>query len=161
MIRTATLNDAEQLCVIYNHYILNSVATFEETPISVVEMAERIRSTKATLPWLVFEKNNIIIGYAYASTWKNRSAYKHTAESTVYLQAQQTAKGVGTQLYKALIDLLLQQNYCAIIGGISLPNKASIALHEKLGFVKVAHFKKVGFKFKQWVDVGYWELLKQ
>lgn len=159
MIRHVQRKDAEVICSIYNHYIRNSVITFEEGPVSINEMQERIDLATDELPWLVFEEKGRIQGYAYASKWKGRCAYRFSVESTVYLSIESKGKGIGYQLYKALIDRLANLSYHSIIGGIALPNPASVALHEKLGFEKVAHFREVGWKMDRWVDVGYWELL--
>ena len=159
MIRKVTLEDAGEISEIYNHYILNSIATFETIAIGVEEMQNRIRLVQQNFPWLVFESDGEILGYAYATEWKARRAYKRTVESTVYLRQDAFNKGIGTKLYKALLKELKKMKVHAVIGGISLPNDASIALHEKFKFEKVAHFKEVGFKFNKWIDVGYWELL--
>jgi L-amino acid N-acyltransferase YncA len=159
MIRAVKLEDAREIAEIYNYYILNSCVTFEELALSTEEMQVRIEAGSSKFPWLVFEKNNEIHGYAYASAWKPRSAYKHTVESTVYLKKEATKNGIGSLLYTALISQLTDLGFHAIIGGISLPNEASVALHEKFGFEKIAQFKEVGYKFQKWIDVGYWELL--
>lgn len=161
MIREVQNSDAEAICSIYNHYIQNSVVTFEMEPISVPEMQERMKLASKELPWLVFEEKGSILGYANASKWKGRCAYRFSVESTVYLSQDSVGKGIGTQLYKALIDRLANLSYHSIIGGIALPNSASVALHERLGFKKVAHFKEVGWKMGRWIDVGYWELIVQ
>ena len=159
MIRAVKLVDAREIAEIYNYYILNSCVTFEELALSTEEMRVRIEACSSKFPWLVFEKDQEIIGYAYASAWKPRSAYKLTVESTVYLKKEATKNGIGSLLYAALISQLTDLGFHAVIGGISLPNKASITLHEKFGFEKIAQFKEVGYKFKKWIDVGYWELL--
>jgi phosphinothricin acetyltransferase len=159
MIRAVKLEDAREIVEIYNYYILNSCVTFEELALSAEEMRGRIEVAHLKFPWLVFEKDNKIIGYAYASAWKPRSAYKHTVESTVYLKKEAINNGVGSLLYAALISQLTDLGFHALIGGISLPNEASVALHEKFGFEKIAQFKEVGYKFQKWIDVGYWELL--
>ena len=111
----------------------------------------------APLPWLVAEQTDQVIGYAYASKWKERCAYRYSVESTVYLDPSFTGQGIGTKLYEALLAILQRNSIHIVIGGIALPNPASVALHERLGFNKVAHFKEVGYKFNRWVDVGYWE----
>jgi phosphinothricin acetyltransferase len=158
MIRNVRLSDAKAITDIHNYYILNSVANLEEhcTPVSVIE--ERIKTTITTLPWLVYEYNNEVIGYAYAGVWKPRSGYNKTAETTVYLKHGIVQRGIGTALYTTLIAQLKDLSFKELIGGISLPHPQSVGLHEKLGYKKVAHFKKVGYKFNQWVDVGYWQL---
>ncbi|MBN4052143.1 MAG: phosphinothricin acetyltransferase [Bacteroidetes bacterium] len=159
MNRIVKPEDANALSKIYNYYILNSVVTFEETPLTVAEMKDRIQTNSSKFPWVVYEKDGQILGYAYAIEWKQRGAYKFSVESTVYLKQDEMNKGIGTALYAELIKRLTEMDIHAVIGGIALPNEASIALHEKLGFKKVAHFKEVGYKFEKWVDIGYWELM--
>ena len=159
MIRDAVLNDAKDVADIYNYYILNTVATFEKDAVLVPEMAERIQAISNDFPFLVHVERNEILGYAYATKWRAREAYKPTVEVSVYLKNGVLGKGIGTALYAELSKRLRNLNIHAIIGGVSLPNEASVKLHEKFGFEKVAHFKEVGFKLNQWVDVGYWELI--
>ena len=161
MLRPATTADAAALAGIYNHYVANTIITFEEEPVSAPDMAQRITETLAAgLPWLVWvEENGPVLGYAHASKWKSRCSYRYSAETTVYLEKSATGRGLGTKLYSAVIAELRELKMHAIIGGVSLPNAASVALHEKFGFQKVAHFKETGFKFGRWIDVGYWELM--
>jgi L-amino acid N-acyltransferase YncA len=159
MIRSATHADAEAICAIYNHYIAQTTATFETEPVTTAEMQQRISNTTTKYPWLVFEQDRRIIGFAYATAWRVRAAYRNSVESTVYLHHSHQGKGIGTIIYKELLSLLGKKDVHAVIGGIALPNAGSVALHEKLGFVPVAHFKEVGFKFEKWVDVGYWQKL--
>ncbi len=122
------------------------------------DILERIQKvTGSSLPWLVAEDGGVVIGYAYAGKWNVRSAYRHTVESTVYLSHSSVSKGWGIGLYTALFDRLRQKSIHTVIGGITLPNPASVALHEKFGMKKVAHFSEVGYKFGQWLDVGYWQ----
>ena len=162
LIRAATAADGEALACIYNHYIVNTVATFEETPVSAEEMAVRVaETTAATLPWLVAETPAGVVGYAYASRWKGRCAYRHSVEVTVYLDAAVVGQGLGTLLYTALFDCLRRSGSHVASGGIALPNAASVALHEKFAMRKAAHFSEVGYKFGGWVDVGYWQLTLQ
>jgi phosphinothricin acetyltransferase len=161
MIRDVQSHDAEAICSIYNHYVQDSIITFEEKSVSVSDMRQRIQEVTKELPWLIFEEGQAILGYAYASKWKSRCAYRYSVESTVYLSKNSVGKGVGTRLYTALIGRLQSLSFHSVIGGIALPNPASVALHEKLGFEKVAHFKEVGWKMNRWIDVGYWELLFQ
>ncbi len=158
MIRPVRLSDAKAITDIHNYYIENSVANLEErcTPLAVIE--QRIEKITEHFPWLVYEHNNNIIGYAYASDWKPRSGYRQTAETTIYIKNNIEQRGIGTALYKELIQKLKDLSFKELIGGISLPHPQSVGLHEKMGFEKVAHFKRVGYKFDQWVDVGYWQL---
>jgi L-amino acid N-acyltransferase YncA len=159
MIRNCTPADAASLCGIYNHYVRETVITFEETPVLEAEMAQRIADITATLPWLVWETDAGILGYAYARPWRPRAAYRHSVESTIYLAPHATGQGLGPTLYTALITEIRARNLHCVIGGVALPNPASVSLHEKLGFKKVAEFREVGFKLGRWIDVAYWELL--
>ncbi len=159
LIRPCAADDIDAVCAIYNHYIENTVITFEEIPLTVAQMRERIESYMQLYPWLVCEDAGEIIGYAYASKWKDRSAYKHTAEVTVYLHHKHVGKGVGRALYQELIDQLAARKMHVLLACIAVPNAASEKLHEHFGFNKVAHFTEVGFKFNRWLDVGYWQKL--
>lgn len=159
MVRNAIKEDVGQITSIYNYYILNSTVTFEKTPISNEIIEERISNIQVKYPWLVLEIEGQIQGYAYATEWKPRGAYRHSVESTVYLKNGKSGNGYGSELYLALINQLKNLNVHTVIGGIAQPNEGSIALHEKFGYKKVAHFKEVGFKFDQWVDVAYWQLI--
>ena len=150
-------SDAVQLCDIYNYYIKNSVITFEEEEINKDEMVRRINEVTLKYPWIVFEENGIIKGYAYANRWKERSSYRYSAENTVYVHKDHFVKGIGRKLLEELIDRLRQAGIHSILAGIALPNEASIVLHEKCGFIKCGILKEVGYKFGKWVDVGYWE----
>lgn len=158
MIRTATAGDADAIARIYNHYVANTIITFEEQAVSSEEMAARIAEVAAASPpWLVAEQDGRVVGYAYASKWKGRCAYRFSAECTVYLDPDCVGRGYGTQLYESLFAALRERGMHAVIGGVALPNPASVALHEKLGMRKVAHFGEVGYKFERWIDVGYWQ----
>jgi len=158
MIRLASTSDAAAICEIYNYYVLNTCITFEETAVPEAEMAARISDTLSAFPWLIWEESGVVVGYAYASKWKSRGAYRYSAESTVYLRHNVTGRGIGRKLYEQLVDDVRKLGMHCVIGGIALPNDASQRLHETLGFRKVAHFEQVGWKFKKWIDVGYWEL---
>lgn len=157
-IRSAEPADADAIARIYNYYVTDTVVTFEEEPVAELEMARRIADVQAaSLPWLVADATGQTVGYAYAAPWRTRSAYRFSVEATVYLAADWTGAGVGSRLYEELFALLQTRGIHAAIGGIALPNDASIALHEKFGMRKVAHFGQVGWKFGRWVDVGYWQ----
>jgi L-amino acid N-acyltransferase YncA len=159
MIRSATEADASAICAIYNHHVLNTPVTFEEVAISRREMAARIAEVQLKFPWLVFEREGLVVGYAYASRWKVRSAFRYSVETTVYVDQKAVGTGVGSALYGRLIAALRECSMHSLIAGIALPNRGSVALHEKFGFRKVAHFEQVGWKLNQWIDVGYWELI--
>lgn len=157
-IRSASSGDAAAIAAIYNHYISESVATFEEEPVEPADMTARIDAVqRASLPWLVCEDAGAVVGYAFATPWKARSAYRYSAEISVYLDPSHTARGIGSRLYSELLPALEASGIHAAMGGITLPNAPSVALHEKFGLTKVAHFKDVGFKFNRWIDVGYWQ----
>ncbi len=159
MIRPATTADAAAIAAIYNHYVINTPVTFEEDAVTTEEMAGRITEVQQSTNWFVEVEDGKILGYAYAGKWKSRCAYRYAVESTVYLDKDATGRGLGTRLYRTLIDDLRARGLHSVIGGIALPNAASVALHEKLGFHKIGQFKEVGWKFEQWIDVGYWELI--
>ncbi len=159
MIRKVKSEDAKQICNIYNYYVEQTLISFEEEPVSEMEMLSRIKDIKVSLPWLVYEKDGRVIGYAYAHKWRERSAYRFSVESSVYIKNEFIGKGVGSELYKSLLVELKNSDVHAVIGVITLPNEKSQRIHEKFGFVKVAHFSEVGFKFNKWIDVGYWELI--
>jgi L-amino acid N-acyltransferase YncA len=158
VIRSARADDSDAIARIYNHYVTDTVITFEEQPVSHDEMVMRITEvTSASLPWLVEEESGRVIGYAHASKWKGRCAYRYSVESSVYLDPAFVGRGVGTRLADSLIASLTGVGMHVVIAGIALPNPASVALHEKLGFQQVARFGEVGFKFGRWIDVGYWQ----
>jgi phosphinothricin acetyltransferase len=161
MIRKVTVTDAAQIAEIYNHFVEKTIITFEETPLTIPEVEKWIKETTVKLPWFVFEEDDKLLGYAHASSWKSRCAYRNSVESTVYLRPTAFGKGIGSKLYNRLLTELKELGFHAVIGGIALPNEASIALHEKFGFEKIGHFKEVGNKFNLWIDVGYWQLLIQ
>lgn len=159
MIRPVRLSDAKDICDIYNEYIKNSTVTFEEVAISADEMTERIESITRDYPWLVYEIEGRVVGYTYARKWRERDAYRYAVETGTYLDAQFVGRGIGTELKKELLVKLREKSFHTVICGIALPNPASVALCEKFGFNKVAHFTEVGYKFSKWIDVGYWQLI--
>lgn len=151
--------DAAAIAAIYNHYIAATIITFEEEPVGQDEFAGRIGGILADrLPYLVAASGRGILGYAYASKWRERSAYRYSTEITVYVGPGEVGRGLGTGLYEALFRDLKTCDVRAVMAGIALPNEASVALHEKFGMRKVAHFEEVGFKLGRWIDVGYWQI---
>lgn len=159
MIRHARPDDAPQIADIYRHYVESTTISFEEVPVSAADMAGRIAAVQTTpLPWLVAQDNGVIVGYACASAWKARHAYRHSVEITVYLHPESRARGLGSTLYTALFKALETLPVHAVVACIALPNAHSVALHEKFGMRKVAHFSEVGYKFGKWLDVGYWQV---
>jgi L-amino acid N-acyltransferase YncA len=159
-VRSAFATDTEAIARIYNYYVKNTVITFEEEPVSAETMAMRVSEVQGvSLPWLVAEIESVVVGFAYASKWKARSAYRHSVETTIYLENGHEGGGIGTKLYSGLLSILRTHGIHVAIGGAALPNEASAALHEKLGFDHVATFRQVGFKHNRWVDVAYWQVL--
>jgi phosphinothricin acetyltransferase len=157
LIRPVLPADAERICAIYNHYVAKTIVTFEEQPVTAGDMRARIAAVAERLPWLVLERDGRIAGYAYAAPWKARSGYRHTVESSIYLAPEHVGRGLGSALYGALLEALPPLGVHCVIGGAALPNPGSVALHEKLGFSRIAHFSQVGRKFGRWIDVGYWQ----
>ena len=156
-LRDAHAADAAAIAAIYNHYVATTVISMETEAVAASEMAERVADVQGGgLPWLVLIEDGQLRGYAYASKWRTRPGYRHAVEASVYIDADQRGRGFGLLLYRALLARL--EGFHTVIGGIALPNAASIALHEKLGFRQVACFHEVGHKFGAWVDVGYWQL---
>jgi phosphinothricin acetyltransferase len=123
-------------------------------------MATRIADVqRASLPWLVAELDSALLGYAYAGKWKVRRAYRYTVETTIYLEQGREGQGIGKRLYTELLSLLRVRGAHVAIGGAALPNEASVALHQKLGFEGVATFRQVGFKHGRWIEVAYWQIV--
>lgn len=158
-IRSAHPADAAAIAAIYNHYVATTTITFEEAELDAGEMANRITKViSSKLPWLVIEDEGKVLGYAYATKWKERSAYRFSVESSIYLHQDACGKGHARLLYQHLINLLRQSGVHLVIGGVALPNEASVGLHERMGFQRVGAFKEVGRKFGRWIDVSYWQL---
>jgi phosphinothricin acetyltransferase len=159
MIRSVLSSDAQALADIYNPYIRETTISFETEEVSSGEMASRIAKVTEAYPWLVWEEEGRILGYAYGSVWRSRAAYRFATETAIYLDLEHRGRGVGTKLYQALIDELRRCGFHLVLGGLALPNEPSVRLHERLGFRKAGHMREAGWKFDQWVDVGFWELL--
>lgn len=159
LIRNATAADAPAIAAIYHLHVRGTIVTFELDEVSDAEMAQRISHVQSQgLPWLVYVERDAVLGYAYAGQWKTRAAYARTVESSIYLHEDAQGRSIGKSLYMALIDRLKAASIHVVIGGVSLPNVASVRLHEQLGFEYVGTFSEVGWKFDQWIDVGYWQL---
>jgi L-amino acid N-acyltransferase YncA len=157
-LRDALAADAAAIAAIYNHYVETTTISMENDPVGAGEMARRIAEVQdAALPWLVLFEDGRLCAYAYASKWRARPGYRHAVESSVYVDPALRGRGHGQALYRALLARL-EGRFHTVIGGIALPNPASVALHERMGFRQVACFQEVGHKFGAWVDVGYWQL---
>ena len=159
MIRTVRLADAADIAAIYNYYITQTTVTFEVEPLTVNEMLNRICHISRSYPFLVYEVEGEICGYCYAHPWKERKAYGHTLETTIYLSPSYIGQGIGCQLMQELIMKCRQMPCHALIACITAENEGSCAFHERLGFQPVSRFKEVGQKFDRWLDVVDYELL--
>ena len=160
MIRTVTPNDAIAIAEIYNYYVLTTFISFELEPVSPEDMSGRISEVLgASHPWLVLENEGRVAGYAYATKWRSRPAYRPTVETTVYVSKDQRGHGFGRAVYTRLLADLAMAGFHTAIGVIALPNEASVRLHESLGFKQAAHFREVGYKFGKWIDSGFWQMM--
>lgn len=156
-IRPFEAGDEVAICEIYNHYITDTVVTFEEEPLLPSQMRERIAGYLLSHPWFVCVSDGTVVGYSYASKFHPRAAYRNTVELTVYVRSGFERRGIGRALYEPLIQYLRSNRYHVAIALIALPNDGSVGLHEAMGFSKVGHLSQVGYKFGRWVDVGYWQ----
>lgn len=158
-IRPATVEDAPAIQAIYAPIVVETVISFEEEPPTVDEMAARIVATLAGHPYLVATRDCRIVGYAYAGAHSSRSAYRFSADVTVYVSRDAHRTGIGRSLYTALLADLSMRGFHAVFAGIALPNAASVGLHEVMGFEALGVYRDVGFKFGRWHDVGWWQRL--
>lgn len=158
MIRLANPSDAVAMLAIYAPYIRHTSITFETWVPAVADFANRIRSYVEYWPWLVYEKEGQIVGYAYASRYREREAYQWSVECSVYVQDDHLRSGIGRKLYTALFSILKAQGFTTVYAVINLPNDQSVAFHESLGFHYFATYEKVGYKLGKWKDVGWWQL---
>ena len=157
-IRLATAADAAAIAEIYAPYVTGSTVSFEAEPPDAAEMAARIASGGALYPWFVCEaEDGAIAGYASASDFRARHAYRFTVEISVYVGQGSHGRGIGRRLYETLLPLLDAQGFTQAIAAVTLPNEASVALHERLGFVRAGTYERVGFKLGQWLSVGLWQ----
>ena len=159
MIREVKLSDAKAIVDIYNYYILNTNITFEEKQLTVDDMEERIIEKTAKHPWIVYERDGQVIGYAYLSGWHSRSAYRYSNEASIYLDSNEKGHGIGKELFGQLLEVSKGYGVHTIVSGITIPNTESISLHEKFGFKKIAESEEIGFKNNKWLNVGYWQKL--
>ncbi len=151
-IRPATPADARSIAEIYAPYVADTAISFEETPPDAAEIARRMEGAHL---WLVDETDGDITGYAYATPWRSRHAYRFTVETTVYVASEQHGRGVGRRLYEELLAQLGALGFVTAVAGITLPNEQSVEFHRSLGFGDVGTFPKVGYKFDTWYDTGW------
>jgi phosphinothricin acetyltransferase len=150
--------DAAGCSAVYAPYVRDAVASFEDEPPDAAELARRIKRVSERYPWLVAEEHGTVAGYAYAAGHRERAAYRWAADVTVYVAAEHHGRGIGGALYRTLLDLLVRQGLQVACAGITLPNDASVALHESYGFRLVGTYRRIGWKAGAWRDVGWWEL---
>ena len=158
LIRLATEHDAGQLQAIYAPNVRDTAISFELVPPTVDEMRQRIRKTLEQLPWVVCEHQGEVLGYAYASVHRDRAAYQWSVDVSVYIHPPSRRSGVGRAVYSSLLKLLEIQGFYNAYAGITLPNAASVGLHEAMGFQPVGVYRAVGYKLGVWHDVGWWQL---
>ena len=156
-IRVARPEDAEVILTIYAPIVRETAISFEVEPPPRGEMHERIATTLRQLPWLVCERRGEVLGYVYASPHRARTAYQWSVDVSVYIHAQARRTGMGRALYHAFFELLILQGFYQCYAGITLPNPASVGLHEALGFQPVGVYQAVGYKLGAWHDVGWWQ----
>jgi len=156
VIRLARPDDTDSIAAIYAPIVRDTVISFEIDPPTPAEMRQRIAATMVTHPWLVAEKDGVIVGYAYASQHRTCSAYCWSCDVTVYMAEAARGRGLGTRLYTDLFGILCAQGFHAAFAGIPLPNAASVARHEKAKFQHVGIYRHVGYKHGAWHDVGWW-----
>ena len=157
-IRVATLEDAKAISDIYAPYVRDTVISFEYVPPDEAEMKARLAKVLARLPWLVFEEAGEVLGYAYASPHRERAAYQWSLDAGIYIGPNAHRRGVGRALYTVLFEVVKSLGYHRVYGGITLPNAASVGLHEACGFKLIGTYPEVGFKFGKWHGVGWWGL---
>lgn len=161
IIRLATEHDAEQILAIYAPIVCTTAISFEVEPPTVREMQQRILETVRYLPWLVCAHQGEVVGYAYAVTHRTRPAYRWSVDTSVYVHPHAHRSGIGRAVYSSLFKILTLQGFSNAYAGITLPNPASVGLHESLGFRPVGVYRAVGYKLGTWHDVGWWQLRLQ
>lgn len=149
--------DAAACAEIYGPFVRDTVISLEEVAPDERELAERIRRISLTHPWLVAEVGGAVVGFAYASEHRERACYRWAADVAVYLDPAYHGQGIGRTLYGALLPLLERQGLQVACAGITLPNDASVALHERCGFEQIGVYRRIGWKFGEWHDVGWWQ----
>lgn len=157
IIRPAAATDAASLAAIYRPYVTDTVTSFEQDPPDADEFVRRMLASPR-LPWLVAEVGDQVVGYAYAAPHRSRAAYRWSVDCSVYLVAGCQRAGWGSRLYTSLFAELRELGYATVFAGITQPNQASVALHERLGFQPVGTYRRVGFKYGGWHDVSWWQL---
>lgn len=158
MIRPVAIADVNPILTIYSHYVENTAITFETVSPDRNEMEKRIRETIERYPWLVFEKDGVVIGYAYAHAFAARAAYRFSVESSIYFHKDWLGYGFGKEIYKVLLEEIKKMGYYTVYAGITVPNERSISLHKSLGFHEIGVNHHAGYKFGDWRSVARLEL---
>ena len=156
-LRIATKEDGAALAAIYAYYVENTAITFEYVAPSADEFGDRIAHKLEKYPYIVAEENGRAVGYAYADMYRERAAFNWSCELSVYVDKNETGKGIGKLLYNALIEILRLQGFVSVVASITYPNEASVALHEKLGFSHLGTMHNIGFKLGRWLDLMWFE----
>ena len=157
MIRLARPDDAEDVLAIYAPVVRETIISFELEPPTEAEMRKRISDTLEMFPWLVFERDGRVVGYAYASRHRERIAYQWSADVACYVHPEFRGQGIGSKLYGVLLMILRRQGIQSALAGIALPNAASVRLHESVGFTHLGNYREVGYKLGAWRDTGWWQ----
>lgn len=158
IVRDFQARDIEPACALTNEFIVRTAVHFDTVPATVEEFGARWARRDERFPWVAAELDGRFAGYCKAGRWRERDAYSRTVETGVYVERDARRTGVASALYRALLDRLKRNGFRVVVAGITLPNDASVRLHERLGFVRAGVFHAVGFKFNTWHDVGFWEL---
>jgi L-amino acid N-acyltransferase YncA len=156
-VRAATADDAAAIASLYAPYVVGSIVSFETQPPDADEMAARMAGADGRYPWFVACDGEEVAGFAYACAFRTRPAYRFTVETSVYVADGAHRRGIGTLLYGVLLPVLEAQGYAQAVAAITLPNEASVRLHEAVGFTQIGTYEKVGFKFREWRSVGLWQ----
>ena len=157
-IRLASQSDAEQLRDIYAPFCENTPVSFETQAPTVDEMRRRIAKTLRSYPWLVYENEGHVLGYAYASSHRERAAYRWAVDVSAYVREGYRRLGVGRSLYSSLLALLHLQGFYRALAGITLPNPGSVGLHQAMGFQSLGTYHNIGYKCGRWHDVQWFQL---
>jgi L-amino acid N-acyltransferase YncA len=157
-VRAVTPEDADEIAAIYGPIVRDTTISFEVDPPSAADMRSRIQAHPSSLPWLVaVDEAGALLGYAYAKMHRERAAYRWSVDTSVYVRSDCHRRGVGKALYGRLFQDLVERGYFQAFAGIALPNPASVALHEALGYTPIGVYRNVGWKLGGWRDVGWWQ----
>lgn len=159
LIRPVQHADFDAIAALTNHFIAHTAIHFSYEPVTAAELRSAWEKSRATHPYVVAETGGALVGYAKAGVWRERAAYQWSAEAGVYVDPAAQRRGVGRALYEALIENCRSRGFHSLIGGITLPNEASVRLHEACGFTHVGTVRQAGWKLGAWHDVGFWQLM--